>query len=220
MPFAVAAAAIPAVAGIAGAAMQSSAVSGAADTAAQTQRAAQAQLRADQAPYMAAGQNALMHTGNAAGTNGPEGNAAALDAFHTSPGYQFQMEQGLRGIDAGASARGMLRSGATLKAEQTFGQGLANQDFGAYYNRLMGLTTMGQNAAAGVGSQGATAAAGIAGTQVSAGGAQASIYGQAAQGIGNAAANYGNNSLYSQKMNPLAGGGGDGFSGIQSFAGS
>ena len=116
----------------------------------------------------------------------------------------------------------MLRSGATLKAEETFGQGVANQGFGTYYNRLMNLTTMGQNAAAGVGSQGSKAAENIAGTQVSAGGARASIYGQAAQGVGNAAANYGNNSLYREKTNSLyGGGGGAGFnSGIDSVGNS
>jgi hypothetical protein len=45
--------------------------------------------------------------------------------FQSSPGYQFQLEQGLRAVDAGASAKGMLRSGAT-QAEQKFGHGLAN----------------------------------------------------------------------------------------------
>lgn len=210
MPFAVAAG-VSAVAGIAGAAMQSSAVSGAADKAQQTQREAQeatrqaqAQMRSDLLPYMTAGTNALAPAQALLGLNGPEAAANAMQGFQQSPGYQFQLDQGLRAIDAGASARGMLRSGATIKAEERLGQDLASQEFGTYYNRMMNLASLGQNAAAGVGNgaiqangQNALLAGGIAQTQMSEGSAQASIYGNVAQGIGNLANSYSRNSLYS-----------------------
>jgi hypothetical protein len=101
-------------------------------------------------PYSTTGQQGLTTTTDLLGLNGPDAAKAAMDRFQTSPGYQFQMEQGLRGIDAGAASTGMLRSGATLKAEETFGQGLANQDFGNYYNRLSALSGQGLTAAQGV----------------------------------------------------------------------
>ena len=96
--------------------------------------------KAQYQPYTEAGQQGSTATQDLLGLNGPDAAAAAMQRFQTSPGYQFQMEQGLRGIDAGAASRGMLRSGATLKAEETFGQGLANQDFTNYFNRLYSLS--------------------------------------------------------------------------------
>jgi hypothetical protein len=105
-------------------------------------------------PYSTTGQQGLTATTDLLGLNGPDAAKAAIDRFQTSPGYQFQMEQGLRAIDAGAAAGQRLpgvRSGATLKAEETFGQELANQDFGNYYNRLSALSGQGLTAAQGIG---------------------------------------------------------------------
>lgn len=110
----------------------------------------------------------------------------------------------MRAVEASAAARGMLTSGATIKAAQRFGQGLAAQDFGTYYNRLMDLTKLGQTSAAGVAAAGSQAASGIAQTQMAGGGAEASIYGNAAQGIGNAVNSYGNASLYRNTLAPGA----------------
>lgn len=199
MPWGIAAGA---AVGLVGSAMQSNATGKAAKSAANAQRDAQALLREDLAPYTEIGPNALLQTGNAAGLNGPEGNAAALSAFQGSPGYQWQLEQGLRAVDASASARGILSSGATQKAAMRYAQGLASQDFGAYYNRLMGMTQLAQNSAAGVGASGVQTAGGVAQTQMALGGAQASIYGNAAQGIGNSLNTYGNASLYQNKLAP------------------
>jgi hypothetical protein len=98
------------------------------------------------APYITAGTAGTGAEADLLGLNGPEAAAAAMQRFQTSPGYQFQMEQGLRGVDAGAAAKEMLRSGATLKAEDVFAQGLANSDFGQYYNRLAGLSSLGDTA--------------------------------------------------------------------------
>lgn len=198
MPFGWAAAGA-AVAGVAGSVIQGEATKGAAKTAANAQRDAQQQMRNDLMPYMDAGKNALAPQQALLGLQGQEAADAAMGNFQQSPGYQYQLEQGLRAVDAGAAAKGMLRSGATLKAEQTLGNNLAAQDFGTYYNRLAGLTGLGQNAAAGVGNAGNQAAAGQAQTAMSAGSTQASIYGNAAQGVGNALNQYGNNQRYEQQ---------------------
>lgn len=78
----------------------------------------------------------------------------AYGGFQATPGYQFQLDQGLGAIDRSAASRGGLFSGATLKAAQGYGQGLANQEYGTYLNRLSGLAGSGQAAA---GQQGAAA---------------------------------------------------------------
>lgn len=91
-------------------------------------------------PYLQTGQNALATYMGQLGTS-----------FQASPGYDFQVSEGLRAVQNGAAARGQLNSGATLKALQRYGQGVANQDYGNWLNRWNGLATMGQNSAAGSG---------------------------------------------------------------------
>lgn len=56
-------------------------------------------------------------------------------AFQASPGYQFQLDQGLNAVNSQAGAQGMLGSGGRLKALTQYGQGLANQDYGNWFNR-------------------------------------------------------------------------------------
>lgn len=73
---------------------------------------------------------------NALGLNGPAGTAAAQQAFQAGPGYQFQLEQGLDAVARGANAAGMLASGNMLREAQTYGQGLANQEYNNWLNNL------------------------------------------------------------------------------------
>jgi len=209
MPFAAAAGVIGAAATVYSASQSNKA----AKQANQTQQAAQdaaegryQQTRTDMMPYMEAGTNALGPQQDLLGLNGQEAADKAMGNFQASPGYQYQLEQGIRAIDNSASAKGMLNSGSRMKALQDRGNSLAAQDFGTYYNRLAGLAGLGQNAAAGVGNTGTQVsqmanetAKGQAQTQVSNASNQASMYGNAAQGIGNAINNYGNNQLYQQQ---------------------
>lgn len=81
--------------------------------------------------------------------------------FTKSPGYDFQLSEGLNAIDQSAASRGNLFSGETMKAAQQFGAGLAAQDYSNYFNRLMGVSNQGQNAAAGQGQAAQFAASGI-----------------------------------------------------------
>lgn len=87
--------------------------------------------------------------GNAIGLNGAEGNAAATNAFQAGPGYQFAVDQGTQAALRGASAAGMLNSGNTLTALTGFGQGLANQEYGSWLDRLNGVSGQGLQAANG-----------------------------------------------------------------------
>jgi len=186
MPWAIAAAGVTAAGSLAGSYMQGQATKSAQSSANAAQAAAEERARADLAPYNTAGQTALPATQDAAGLNGQPGYDAAMTAFHTSPDYQFQLSEGLRALDHGAAAKGILNSGDTLKAEQRYGTGLADKSFTDYYNRLFSLSNLGENAAAKTGANAVTTGQGIAGTDVSSGAQEASIYGNAAKGIGTA----------------------------------
>jgi hypothetical protein len=97
-------------------------------------------------PYIDTGGRALGVVGDLSGANGVAAGQAALANFQASPAYDFNLQQGLRAIDAGASAKGMLVSGGTRRAEQTYGAGLASNEFGNYYNRLSALAGQGLGA--------------------------------------------------------------------------
>lgn len=207
MPWAVAAAGVSAAAGIAGSAMQSGAVSGAAGKANAAQEAALAQARADLEPWRTTGGNALGVAGNLSGANGPDAARGAMADFTTSPGYQWRLDEGMRGVDAAAAAKGLLRSGATLKGEQAFAQGLASSEFDNYYNRLYSLANLGEKAAAGSADASERTGAGIAQTEVGAGKQQASIYGNAASSIGTAANGLFSNPGFTDWLGGSGGGG-------------
>jgi len=200
MPWGVAAAA---GASVIGGALQSKATSKAADKSIAAQERQQAQTRADLAPFTQAGVNALAPAQNLLGLNGQEAANTAMANFQSSPGYGYQVSEGLKAVDTGAAARGLLRSGSTLAAEQKLGANLANQDFTTYYNRLMGMTQLGQASAAGTAAAGAQAASGIAQTEASLGSAQASIYGNTASGVSNAIGQGLNNYQYQQRTAAL-----------------
>lgn len=98
---------------------------------------------------------------NALGVNGPEGTAAARAAFEASPGYEFQLDQGLEAINRARNARGMLNSGNTDRDAQLFGMGVAKQDYGTWLNNLLGFTNPELGATSG-------AASGVAGVNTNA----------------------------------------------------
>lgn len=104
------------------------------------------QSRADTAPWRMAGAGAL---GTASGQfNQP---------FEASPGYGFARDEGIRAIQNGMAAKGLLNSTAAGRALARFGTGLASQEYGNYANRLLQLAGLGQGAAG----QGAAAATGF-----------------------------------------------------------
>lgn len=100
-------------------------------------------------PYAQTGQSANTMYENALGLNGVDGNTAATSAFQAGPGYQFSLDQGTQAALRGASAAGMLNSGNTLTALSRYGQGLANQEYGGWLDRLAGQSAQGLQAASG-----------------------------------------------------------------------
>lgn len=156
---------IGAATGLVGSAMQadaaSSAASGAAD--AQTQ-AAKAQIEEarrqfDQIqklllPYTQAGTGALSQQQALLGLSGPEAHQKAIDALSNSPQMSSMLKQGENAILSNAAATGGLRGGNTQAALAQFRPQLLNSLIEQQYSRLSGLTSLGQNAAAGVGNAG------------------------------------------------------------------
>lgn len=110
-----------------------------------------------------------------------------------TPGYQFNLNQGLESAQNSYAARGLGSSGAAVKGAETYATGLADSTYQNQYanavtnqtnqfNRLMSLSTLGENAAAGVGVAATQTGANIASNQIGAGNASAA----AAMATGNA----------------------------------
>jgi hypothetical protein len=88
--------------------------------------------------------------GDASGANGQAGFDRARANFQTNPGYAFQMDQGLQGLERVHAAAGNLSSGNTDTDALKFSQGLANQSWGSYLAGLqpyLGMAGQGQLAA-------------------------------------------------------------------------
>lgn len=145
---------------------------GAAKKSANTQLQMYNQTRADLLPYMNAGTGTLPQIQNLLG-NGPGGMAGALAALQNYPGYQWAFGQGQQAVDRSGAARGMLLSGGQLKDLTSYGQGMADQLMNQYFGQLMGVATMGENAAAMTGQQGTAAANAAGASQIAAGNANA-----------------------------------------------
>lgn len=74
---------------------------------------------------------------------------SALANFTQTPDYQFAFQQGQRALEAGLAKRGGTSTGGGgyMQEAQQFGQGLASQQFGNYFNRLFALTQLGAQSA-------------------------------------------------------------------------
>ena len=126
-----------------------------------------AQQREDFAPWRDVGHAALMQIRDGISNGAFE--VGDID-LSKDPGYQFRMEQGQKALDASASARGNLLSGAQQKALTRYGQGFGAQEYQAAhdreanklarrYNILSAQSGLGQASAAG--QAGATSQLGV-----------------------------------------------------------
>lgn len=106
------------------------------------------------APYVSAGTQDLASQQTLLGLNGAGNQQSAIDAIKNGPQFQSTFKQGEDAILQNASATGGLRGGNTQAALAQFRPQLLNQLIDQQYNRLGGLTSVGQNAAAGVGNAG------------------------------------------------------------------
>lgn len=87
--------------------------------------------RADFAPFRETGVGSINKLETVLGQPGPQYTPVNIDtaALRSTPGYQFQMDEGRRAIEGSRAASGLLKSGQTGKELMTFGQGLADQTF-------------------------------------------------------------------------------------------
>lgn len=127
--------------------------------------------KALQEPYRAAGvtaQNRLLDVLGLSGNTGAADYGVASKNFTpsdltTDPSYNFRLTEGLKALDRQAAMRGGLISGGAIKAAQEYGQTSASQEYSNAFNRyqtnrsnllqpLGNLATLGQNAAANLGS--------------------------------------------------------------------
>lgn len=109
-----------------------------------------------------------------------------FSAFYNSPDYQFNMSEGLKGVEGSAAAGGGLYSGRNLRALQETGAGIASNQFNNYTNRLASLAGIGQTAATNLGGLGAQYAGNIGSLLSNQGNARASGIAGSANAWGNA----------------------------------
>ena len=125
-------------------------------------RAAREELRALLQPYTEAGGPALQAQMAALGLAGPEAQQAYVSGQEQSPLFQSLAQQGEEAILQQASATGGLRGGNVQGALAQFRPALLNQFLEQQYGRLGGMTSLGQQSAAGVGTAGMQSAGSIA----------------------------------------------------------
>lgn len=106
------------------------------------------------APYTNAGANAVQQQGNLIGANGPLNQVGAITDFANSPLYGILAGQGENAIRQNAAATGGLRGGNIQGALAQFRPNLLNSMIQQQFQNLGSLTSVGQNAAAGVGNAG------------------------------------------------------------------
>lgn len=94
-------------------------------------------------PYRQGGQQAYGTLADLAGLNGAGAGQAAMGQFQQSPGYQFRQQEGINALDRSASSRGMLNSGAQMKAINDYGQNMASSEYGNWLQQLQGLNQQG-----------------------------------------------------------------------------
>lgn len=141
------------------------------------QRRQYEQTRTDNMPWMNRGNeagSALQQRMGLGADNGTGNYGELMHSFNNSdfvkdPGYQFRMDEGAKGVEHSAAARGGLLSGAAAKEMQRYSQGFASNEFGNAYNRytndqgnrfnrLQGISQQGQSGAQFLGQAGQNSA--------------------------------------------------------------
>lgn len=117
--------------------------------------------------------------------------------LETTPGYQFNKQQGLESVQNSFAARGLADSGAAMKGAANYATGLADSTYQQQFQnailnqnnaftRLMGVTGVGTNSATSLGNIGAGYANSEAQIITGIGNAQAAASNTAGSSIGNA----------------------------------
>lgn len=138
-----------------------------------------------------------------------------LATIAQTPGYQFNLYQGLKSTQNNATARGLGISGAALKGAANFATGLSDSTYqnqfnnlltnqSNVYNRLFGQSQLGANAAAGAATNAQQTGANIGSNIIGAGNASAAGQIGAANaisgGLNNAASSFSQTAILNQLL--------------------
>lgn len=115
-------------------------------------------------PYLQGALGGTVGQGGKAGTqiadmlglNGAPQQNQGFQNWQNSTGYKFGLDQGMQSITGNAATQGLLNSGSTLKAMNTYGQNYADSKYGDYMSQLQGLLGSGNQSAGILGSAGGT----------------------------------------------------------------
>lgn len=226
MPAIAIAAGVAAVAGIAGSAISAHAQTSAASKASNTQLQMQNQVRGDLSPFRTAGADFTNQLTQRMGDlTSPF--SMTQENLEKTPGYQFNLTQGLKATNNALGARGLLNSGAVMKGASTFATGLADSTYQNQFNmdqtqktnaftKLMQGAQLGESAAAQTGAFGTQAATQIGQNTIGAGNATAGAVMSGANAIGTAANSIPQYMLANQLLSKM----GKGSTGIYAGGGS
>ena len=134
--------------------------------------------------------------------------------LENEPGYKFGLEQGNKGLENAARARGMYYSPSTVKELLRYGQDYAgtkyNDAYNRYnttqtnqYNRLAGISGTGQNAANTLAATGSANAGNVSNLITSGANARGAAGIAGANAWGNALTGAGNNAMQAATLNSL-----------------
>lgn len=70
----------------------------------------------------------------------------AFDTYRNSTGYQFRLGEGMNALNSGYAGRGVVQSGAAMRAAQEYGQNFASAEFNNYLGALTGQQGVGLSA--------------------------------------------------------------------------
>jgi len=154
---------------------KSASKSAAAEASAQREAAAEMrefrkEVKEESTPYMEAGRRGLASA---------EELMASPELVKDLPGYEFRLQEGLRGVRSALTAKGTLFSGQAAKALTRYGQEYATTEYEKELARRFGFAELGLRGTQTWAQAGGQAAAGAAGYQAGAG--QAIAQGSAQQ---------------------------------------
>jgi hypothetical protein len=151
-------------------------------------------INGQEQPFMQAGYGAtgkLSDMLGISGNTGTEGYGSLIAPFNPTqeqlnnyPGYQFALKTGAQAVQNASTPSAGALSSQTLKSLMGFNQGMANTNYGTYFNqyqqqqkniydRLYGIANLGQNAASNTGAAGTSLGTGAAQATAAAGGSLA-----------------------------------------------
>ena len=113
-------------------------------------------------PYLQGALSGTVGNGAAAGStlasllglNGAGAQNSGFNTWKNSTGYNFGLGQGVQSIVGNQATQGLLNSGGTGKAIDTYGQNYANTQYGNYTGMLQSLLGSGNQAGSVIGNAG------------------------------------------------------------------